>query len=121
MKQHTQEAEQLNFSKARTPVPHWFCHVCLVALHMYILACSGSVIVLDIIILQLLFFFQKVRWLEVQSVEDNVVIDLEKMLEIDRGSGKTCCVQRVEKVSHIGNLCCMYLPICRCLCSFHYF
>lgn len=52
---------------------------------------------------------QKVRWLEVQSVEENVVFDLETMLEIDKGSGKTSCVQRVEKVSHIGNLQNVYL------------
>ena len=56
---------------------------------------------------------QKVRWLQVQSVEENVVFDLEKMLEIDQGSGKTSCVQRVEKMSYIGNL--YICQVVRCL------
>ena len=57
----------------------------------------------DVLSRMYLLFIQKVQFLEVHAGEINVVIDLEKMLEIDLKSGKTSCVQRVKKMFHIGN------------------
>lgn len=57
------------------------------------------------IILRDFFFFilQKVHWLELRTEIVCTVIDLHKMLETDLKSGKTYCIQRLEKMSQIGN------------------
>lgn len=47
-------------------------------------------------------FYQEERWLEVCADEIKTVIDLKQMLETDLITGKTCFIQRVEKVSNIG-------------------